>query len=114
MYSAADIVTLTSKFGEGFPNVLGEAMACGTPCVATSAGDSAVVLGVQGRCVAVGDAVGVAEGWRELLSEGIDEKQCRSAASRSRIEEHFSVMALVDNTELALGTLLGSLRSAVE
>ena len=51
VYNAFDIATLASAFGEGFPNAVGEAMACGIPVAATDVGDVRSIAGSSGEVV---------------------------------------------------------------
>ncbi|MEI6739987.1 MAG: glycosyltransferase [Gemmatimonadaceae bacterium] len=102
VYNAATLVTLTSAYGEGFPNVLGEAMACGVPCVATASGDSAEVLGDVGIVAPVRDHDALANGWLTQLAWSPAERAERSLAARRRMVDQFSVAALTTTTEQAL------------
>jgi len=93
VYNALDIVTLSS-LSEGFPNVLGEAMACGIPCVATDAGDSEWILGNAGVVVPVKNPDALAEGWIVCLKDKTD----KSLNGRLHIMENFSVNHLIQKT----------------
>ena len=68
-YSAADVLTLCSS-REGWANVLLEAMACGTPVIATDIWGTSEVVSTEaaGRLMARRDARALADAWHDLMS----------------------------------------------
>jgi len=93
LMAALDVLTVSSS-AEAFPNVIGEAMACGVPCVVTDVGDSASIVGETGRVVPPNNPKSIAEAWRELIEIGPDERQRLGAAARQRIQEQYSLPAI--------------------
>ena len=98
-FSSLDIATSTSRFGEGFSNSIAEAMACGTPCVATDVGDAAEILGDTGRLVPPRDPVALAGAWESLLATTDEAERQRC---RARVVERFGLQRLVEDTERLL------------
>lgn len=105
-YAAMDLCVLPSAFGEGFPNVLAEAMACGAPCVATDVGDAVRVVGDVGATVPPGDPEALARAVLTMLERLEREGRALQEAVRRRIVEHFSQERLVADTEALLKGLL--------
>jgi glycosyltransferase involved in cell wall biosynthesis len=91
LHAAADALVLTSVFGEGFPNVVAEAMACGVPVVSTDVGDARIIVGGTGAIVPPRDVAGLAAAVRRLLAEPDAERRRRAQMCRERIERHFSL-----------------------
>ncbi len=104
-YSAFDIATLSSAYGEGFPNVIGEAMACRRACVVTPSGDSAQVVGDTGIVVEPRNPEALAAGWREVLMSNSERARLGERA-RVRIVAEFGKHLLVRRTEQALAALV--------
>ncbi len=92
--TAALDIAASSSAGEGFPNAVGEAMACGVPCAVTDVGDSALLVGDTGRVVPRRDADALAQSWRDLLDMDGGERQKLGAAARRRVETHFDIRAV--------------------
>ena len=99
VFNAFDLASSSSSFGEGFPNVIGEAMACKIPCVVTDVGDSPWIVEKTGMVVPPDDPKALAEGWEQFLKEDRNEK---ARKARLRIENNFSLDHLVNRTEEAL------------
>lgn len=103
-----DLATLTST-AEGFPNAIGEAMACGVPCVSTDAGDAAALIGDAGVVVPVGDAERLAAEWRRLLTMPKEERRRLGDHARRRIVECFSDAAVTARYECEWAKILREL-----
>jgi glycosyltransferase involved in cell wall biosynthesis len=89
--AALDIATLSAAFGEAFPNVVGEAMACEVPCVVTDVGDAALIVGDTGKVVPVRSASSLADAWEEMLIMPYQERILLGKNARKRMVEHFSL-----------------------
>lgn len=95
--NALDIHVLSSK-SEGFPNVVAEAMACGTPCVVTDVGDAKLIVGDTGWVVSPSDALALARALKKAIGEMGDTTkwQEKKETCRSRILEGYSLDRMVD------------------
>lgn len=97
--AALDVASSSSFYGEAWPLVVGEAMACGISCVVTDVGDSALIVGDTGRVVPPKDPEALADAWHELLTMSPGERVRLGLAARRRIEEHFSLSDAVAQYE---------------
>jgi len=92
-------IAASSSSTEGFPNVIGEAMSSGVPCVVTSVSDLPQVIGDTGRAVTPQNAEALAAGLHELIVLGTEQRQRLGAAARQRIIDRFSLNAAVAQYE---------------
>jgi len=93
-----DILT-NSSFGEGFSNVIGEAMASGTICIVTDVGDSAHIVGDTGFVIKPSEPAELFNAWESVLQlEDRDLKRLGEKA-RSRIMEFFTLDTSVTRFE---------------
>jgi glycosyltransferase involved in cell wall biosynthesis len=101
IFNALDMVSSSSSFGEGFPNVIGEAMASSVPCVVTDVGDSSWIVGETGVVVPPNNPKALAEGLLKCLNLNKDNEE-KPIQARLRIENHFSLNKMVERTESVL------------
>jgi glycosyltransferase involved in cell wall biosynthesis len=96
--SALDFHVLSSAYGEAFPNVVAEAMACETPCIVTEVGDSALIVGDTGWVVPSSDPAGLATAMAAAIQALSDraELKNRQTKCRERIEANFNLQIMIE------------------
>jgi len=85
-----DIACSSSAY-EGFSNSIGEAMACGVPCVVTDVGDSAYLVEDTGVIVPSRNPKALAHAIIQLIDAGSAKRKELGMAARRRIESEFSL-----------------------
>ncbi len=101
-----DVLTSSSQ-SEACPNVIGEAMACGVPCVVTDIGDMPRMVGSTGHIVPPGDPMAMAQSWKHLIELGAEGRLALGFAARERAINHFSLDSVVHQYESLYRVLAG-------
>ncbi len=93
-----DVYVQSSSFGEGFPNVVAEAMACKTPCIVTDVGDASLLVGNTGWVVPPSDPIHMANALEKSFYE-IDSIKWnqRCIKARSKISNKFDISVMIKN-----------------
>ena len=85
-----DIATCSST-GEGFPNIIGEAMASGVPVVTTDVGDARLIVGDTGVVVPLANPKALAKGWQDVLDLGAEGITALGERARARVSDHYDI-----------------------
>lgn len=96
IYVGLDLAVLCSRFGESFPNVLGEAMACATPCITTDVGEARTIVGETGIVVPRSNPLALATAILKAMDWSPAERAAHALAARLRIVELFGLEAVLE------------------
>jgi glycosyltransferase involved in cell wall biosynthesis len=87
-------IAISSSHAEGFPNVIGEAMACGVPCVVTDVGESAWLVGRTGKVVPAQQPHLLAAASADLIKMDPQWRKQLGSAARARVVAHYSISSI--------------------
>lgn len=93
--ASLDILVSASTNGEAFPNVIGEAMSCGVPCVVTNVGDSVEIIGNSGVVANAFDSSDIAEKIIKLINLHPSERLKLSKDARQRVKLHYDIRNVI-------------------
>jgi len=94
-----DVAVLSSAWGDAFPNVVGEAMACATPCVVTDVGDAAYIVGNSGLVVSASNSEALANAMMTMIEMSDLKRSKIGEMARERVVALFSMESVVKQYE---------------
>lgn len=103
-----DVLCSPSLWGEAFPNVVGEAMACGVPCIVTDVGDSAAVVGDTGTVVPHDSESGLAEALATWAARPAASRRDAGHGARVRVASAYSLEVIARTFYDRLAAIAGS------
>lgn len=96
LMQSMDVLCLSSAWGEGFPNVLGEAMSISVPCITTDIADSSEIVGKTGIVVPPCKPKKLADAIFTFMNLTRSEKDALGQSARQRIEKKFLIRINVE------------------
>ena len=94
---AIDILCVTSSWGEGLPNVIGESMATGIFCISTDVGDSSYIIDKNGKIVRKNNNDALYKAMSDASNLTHEERNLIGIESRKRVVDFFSIDLMIDN-----------------
>tara|TARA_B100000989_G_scaffold299063_1_gene292770 strand:+ start:15599 stop:16726 length:1128 start_codon:yes stop_codon:yes gene_type:complete len=90
--SAIDLYVQSSRYGEGFPNVVAESMACETPSIATNVGDASIIIGKTGWIIPPNNSIKLSKAIESAIIEiGTKKWIRRCKKTRIRIKQNYDI-----------------------
>jgi len=108
--NALDVHVTSSAFGEAFPNVICEAMSCGTVCVTTDVGDAGEIVKGSGRVVPPSDSKALADAIEDfylIRKSSANEWEDLSKVASYKINHNFSLEIMIEQYNLIWHNLVG-------
>jgi glycosyltransferase involved in cell wall biosynthesis len=100
-------IVCVSSASESCPNVLGEAMAAGVPCVTTDVGDARIMLSDTGLVVPRRNPAALADALIDLIDRGPEARMALGRAARARIAAEYALPRIIERYQAIYSDIAG-------